>query len=195
MSPERPVRGEARRALILDAALHVIGTEGPAALTHRRVASEAGLPLAATTYWFASKDELLIAAYRLAADRDLDRVRAVAARHAPSDDLAELLTNLLAAELDQGRTVLIASFAMWLEATRRPDLRAIEAAWTEGYVSVISDLLRRAGSPSPRIDAQVLTAAIDGLLLGHLARGGQDDIRTELHPVVQRLVTGLLGTA
>ncbi|WP_372788502.1 TetR/AcrR family transcriptional regulator [Paraconexibacter sp.] len=195
MSPERPVRGEARRALILDAALEVIAGEGPGALTHRRVAAAAGLPLAATTYWFSSKDELLTAAYRLAADRDIRRVTEFADRHAGTSDLAEVLTELLAAELGEGRTALIASFAMWLEATRRPELRSIEHDWTEGYLSAVAGLLEGAGSPSPRLDAQVLTAAIDGLLLGHLARGAQDDVRTAIRPVLARLVEGLVGDA
>ena len=55
----RRVKGERRRRALLEAALTLIGRGGPAALTHRALASEAGVPLAATTYYFTSKDELL----------------------------------------------------------------------------------------------------------------------------------------
>jgi len=52
-------RGERRRRAILDATLALVGREGTAAVTHRAVAAEAGVPLAATTYYFDSKEELI----------------------------------------------------------------------------------------------------------------------------------------
>jgi DNA-binding transcriptional regulator YbjK len=187
---ERPVRGEARRDLILDAAISVLGEEGLAALTHRRVATAAGLPLAATTYWFASKDDLLVHAYRRAADRDIARVRRVAAE-STDKDVADALADVLGAELADGRTALVACFTMWVEAARRPELRAIEAEWTSAYEGVIEELLRAAGSPQPQVDSRVLTATLDGLLLGVLARGGSSDVREELRPQLRRLVSAL----
>lgn len=188
----RAVRGEARRELILDAAIGVLGDEGPGMLTHRRVAARAGLPLAATTYWFASKEDLLMSAYRRAADRDMARVRTVARAHPPGGDVAASLADLLASELDEGRTALIACFTMWLEAARRPQLRDIEAEWTAAYVDAIEAMLVAAGSPHPRTDAEVLTAALDGLLLAHLARGGDGSgARAALRPQLQRLVGAL----
>src|ERR1700712_5455833 len=67
----RPPRGEARRDALTRAALAVIARVGPDGLTHRLVAAEAGLSLAATTYWFASKEDMVRAALEHAADRDL----------------------------------------------------------------------------------------------------------------------------
>jgi DNA-binding transcriptional regulator YbjK len=190
---ERPVRGEARRELILDAAIRVLGDEGLGALTHRRVAAEAGLPLAATTYWFASKEDLLQHAYRRAAERDIARVRRMAATAVDEGlDLADAMATVLTAELEEGRTALIACFTMWLEAARRPELRPIEAEWTEAYVSVIEGLLADAGSPQPRLDAEIVTAALDGLLLALLARdAGAADLRAQLRPQLRRLVQAL----
>jgi DNA-binding transcriptional regulator YbjK len=185
------VRGEARRDLILDAAITVLGEEGLAALTHRRVATAAGLPLAATTYWFASKDDLLVHAFRRAADRDIARVRRVAAE-STDKDVADALADVLGAELADGRTALIACFTMWVESARRPELREIEAEWTAAYEGVIAELLRAAGSPQPQLDSRVLTATLDGLLLGLLARGaGSSDVREELRPQLRRLVSAL----
>ena len=184
----RPVRGEARRDLILDAAIRVLGAEGVGALTHRRVAAEAGLPLAATTYWFASKEQLLVSAYRRAADRDIARVREVAAQHR-GGDLTEALTALLTSELRDGHIALVACFAMWFEAARRPELQPIEAEWTDAYETAIEELLGATGSSEPRLDAQLVTAAIDGLLLGLLARGGDaSDVPAALAPQLSRLV-------
>jgi DNA-binding transcriptional regulator YbjK len=191
--PPRPPRGEARRALILEAALRVVGEEGVGALTHRRVAAEAGLPLAATTYWFRSKDELLAEAYRVAADRDIARMHALASTYADraATDLAGALTDLLVAELGGSRTPLIASYALWIEAARRPELRAIELAWTAAYVDITRPLLERAGSPDPSTDAELVVATLDGLLLHQLA-AGPDDPALSLRPAVARLVAALL---
>ncbi len=68
-------RGAARREALLDAVLRVVAEVGVDAVTHRRVAEEAGLPLASTTYWFQSKEHLLTAALQSAADRDIERLR------------------------------------------------------------------------------------------------------------------------
>ena len=56
--------------------LRIVADVGVDAVTHRRVAEVAGLPLASTTYWFESKEHLLTAALERAADRDIERLRA-----------------------------------------------------------------------------------------------------------------------
>jgi DNA-binding transcriptional regulator YbjK len=191
---ERPLRGEARRGLLLEATLRVIADEGPGAVTHRRVAAEAGLPLAATTYWFSSKEELLLEAYRLAAQADLDRLRALGATCArtPPSELASGLADLIAGELAEQRAALMASYALWLEAARRPELREVERAWNDESVAVVADLLAAAGADDPLVAARLLMAGIDGLILGELGRGDPAG-SAELRPLVHRLVTSLLG--
>jgi DNA-binding transcriptional regulator YbjK len=171
----------------------VVGEEGAAAVTHRRVAAAAGLPVAATTYWFASKDELLAEAYRVAADRDIGRMRALADTYAAraSTDLAGALTDLLTADLAGSRTSLLAAYSLWIEAARRPALRAIERDWTAAYVGVVEGVLRDAGSPHPATDATLLVATLDGLLLTQLA-GGHADPAAALRPPLERLVGALL---
>ena len=47
-------KGERRKDEILAATLRLIGARGADAVTHRAVAEEAGVPLSATTYYFAS---------------------------------------------------------------------------------------------------------------------------------------------
>jgi DNA-binding transcriptional regulator YbjK len=189
----RPPRGEARRALILETTLRILGEEGPAAVTHRRVATEAGLPLAATTYWFASKDELLAEACRLAAERDAARLRKVAGdlRASASPDIAGTLTDLLTAELAETRSMLIAFYALWLEAARRPALREVGDEYTAMYHATVRDILAAAGSASPDVDARVLVAAIDGVVLEQLAAGSPDPAAA-MRPVLERVVTALL---
>lgn len=50
--------------LILEAAVTLLARVGAAGLSHRALAEEAGVPLAATTYYFASREEILEGAFK-----------------------------------------------------------------------------------------------------------------------------------
>lgn len=162
-------------------------------MTHRRVAAEAALPVAATTYWFASKDELVAEAYRLAAARDVERIERVAASvaGAPADDLPGMIADLLVRELAEGRTALIAAYSLWIEAARRPTLREVEQGWTEAYRETVEGLLLAGGSPRPAFDARLVVAVLDGLLLEQLSRP-EAEPDAELPALVRRLLDALL---
>ena len=70
-------RGERRRRAILDATLALVGREGTAAVTHRAVAAEAGVPLAATTYYFSSKEDLMQGAMETLIARESANLKAI----------------------------------------------------------------------------------------------------------------------
>ena len=59
-------KGAARRDALLEAVIRLLESDGPSAVTHRAVAREAGVPLAAATYYFASIDDLLVTAMKRA---------------------------------------------------------------------------------------------------------------------------------
>src|SRR5581483_8652426 len=133
-APATRPRGTARRAALLDAVLRIVADTGPDAVTHRRVAEVAELPLASTTYWFSSKDDLLAAALELAAERDLAELHRRTARPSepgPLEAAVEVICGPLRARLRTSRGALIAAYALWLEAARRPELRTINRRWTE----------------------------------------------------------------
>jgi DNA-binding transcriptional regulator YbjK len=188
-------RGAARREALLEAVLRIVAEIGPDAVTHRRVAEVAGLPLASTTYWFDSKEHLLTAALELAAERDTARLLqyGAAMEHSDVDPLDAVVGAI--GECDDGaqpnRGSLIATFALLLEAARRPALREIAQRWTEAYLLTLSRLLERAGSASPRDDAELLIGANDGLLLEQLASGTSED----LNPRLRRLAAALVASS
>ena len=62
------------RNALLDAAQHVMCTEGYAAATTRRVASEAGVNSALVSYYFGSLDGMFIALFRRGAERSFERL-------------------------------------------------------------------------------------------------------------------------
>jgi DNA-binding transcriptional regulator YbjK len=186
-------RGAARREALLEAVLRIVAEVGPDAVTHRRVAEEAELPLASTTYWFDSKEHLLTAALELAADRDTSRLLALTAesdcRGADALDAAVgTIIESCGTPVAANRGSLTATYALLLEAARRPALREIAGRWTEVYLLTLGQLLERAGSSRPREDAELLLAAADGLLIEQLASGSAADLQPRLRRLAQALV-------
>jgi DNA-binding transcriptional regulator YbjK len=186
-------RGAARREALLDAVLEVVAEVGVDAVTHRRVAEAAGLPLASTTYWFDSKEHLLTAALERAAERDIERLRAFLreAPQPPADPLATVVRAILGPpeESTQAcRAWLLATYALMLEAARRPALREVTTRWTGAYLDALSPLLAGAGAEHPRSDAELLLATADGLLIEQLASDDASDLAPRLRRLADALV-------
>lgn len=191
-SGSRP-RGAARREALLDAVLRIVAEVGADAVTHRRVAEVADLPLASTTYYFESKEHLLTAALERAADRDIARLHAFLEEVSdPPGDPLELAVEILdpgdqTAQASRGS--LVATYALMLEAARRPALRGVLSRWTRAYLEALARLLSLAGSRQPDGDAAILLGAADGLLLERLAAGKPFELSTQL----RRVGAALLG--
>src|SRR5215218_3138826 len=140
MSGTNVPRGEARREAILRATIALIGERGPDAVTHRAVAERAGLPLSATTYWFASKEELLQETLLLAAREEIER-------------LERLVLDLAPRQLDVAEWARVAFTELVLEGTRRPWLAEEVARWHAAHLRLAELGLRATGAPDPRADA------------------------------------------
>jgi DNA-binding transcriptional regulator YbjK len=191
-SGARP-RGAARRDALLDAVLRIVAEVGTDAVTHRRVAEVAGLPLASTTYWFESKEHLLTAALERAAERDIERLTGFPSDPAETDDPLALAIDVILGPVEErdqcNRGSLLAIYALMLEAARRPALRAINKRWTDAYLDVLERLLALAGSRDARADAAILLAAADGLLVEQLTSSDTSDAAPQLRRLATALVT------
>ena len=195
MSRTNVPRGEARRDAILRATLAVIGERGPDAVTHRAVAKRAGVPLSATTYWFASKEELLEEALLLGVREEVERLERLVLELAPRElsaaEWAEQVARTLAADVEADPARHVALYQLLLEAARRAALRAEVARGEEAHLRLAEVGLRAAGSPDPVADARVVFAAVSGLILGQLAsprRRFEEDV---LRPALERLFGSL----
>jgi DNA-binding transcriptional regulator YbjK len=180
-APARSEHGAERRAAILAATVRLLVRDGLAAVTHRAVAREAGVPLAATTYYFESKDELVTEALAILVADEIGRVSERAAAlgediSSPSRSAAAVAEVLFPdAEAAGG---LLAKFELYLEAARRPGLRATAAHWQRAFNELAESSLRLAGSDDPERLAPLLVAGIDGLLVHRLSEG-IDDLEVE----------------
>jgi DNA-binding transcriptional regulator YbjK len=191
--PTRRPRGAARREALLEAVLKIVGEVGADAVTHRRVAEVADLPLASTTYYFESKEHLLTAALELAAERDIARLNEIVVQRDADSDPIDLAVAAVIDPVDETmagrRGSLIANYALLLEAARRPVLQSVARRWTDAYLGALARLLEAAGSSNPAADAQLLIAAADGLLIEQLATGAGG----EPSPRLRRLATALVA--
>ena len=199
MSGTNVPRGEARREAILRAALDLIGARGPDAVTHRALAEHAGVPLSATTYWFASKEALLQEAFLLAAREEVERVERVVLDLAPRElnvaAWAAAVAGALASDLEANPTRHVAFTELVLEGTRRPWLREEAARWEHAWLNLAELGLRATGSPDPVADARLVVGAITGLMLGQLVNPQPRFEEDVFRPGLERLFTLLTEQA
>jgi DNA-binding transcriptional regulator YbjK len=187
---------QGRREQILDATLRVIGRSGREAVTHRAVAEEAGVPLGSTTYYFDSRDDLLGQALEHVARQEADRHVQLGhelRKARSSRQLADMLLDQLVFEIED-RDAYVAEYELWLEASRRPDLREAATAWCDAVQLAVAGGMEKLGSSDPGADASLVVAAIDGLGERVLAR--EDDpaqAAAEFRPQLRRLIERLLG--
>lgn len=163
----RRARGERRRRELLEAALVVIDQRGVQATTHRAVAEVAGVPLATTTYYFESIDHLLEEALMLFVTEEAARLRALAETLRGTTSSPAAIAADFARELAEGSPWPVplkrVQFELYLEASRRPRLRAAAQQCVATYVEVTEAALTAAGSPRAAEGARLFVALADGL--------------------------------
>ncbi|WP_165063595.1 TetR/AcrR family transcriptional regulator [Marisediminicola senii] len=172
-TPRITPKGEARRDALQDAVVRVLERGGPGAVTHRAVAAEAGVPVAAATYYFATLDDLLVSALLRTAESQAALFASVSTgahdgapgRAASLRELATLLYEWTHTE----RSSAIAQYELFFLAMRRDALRAAAEQW----YSALEGAVAAAGYAER---ASTIALAIDGLLLRMLWRGESESI-------------------
>jgi len=190
-------RGAARRRAIVEAALTLLGRGGSGAVTHRSVAAEADVPLAATTYYFRTKDEIVLDAFALAMTEDVAALGAVEPLEADGPptvpQVAAWLASILLPDFEDDRTARLVLLELEIEAARRPELAPMSRAWTDAYVRTVAPALEHLGSRDPEHDAWIVVTALEGMKLELLASGERDP-ESVLLPAIERLLGALVGT-
>jgi len=142
-------KGERRRAALVAAAADLLRTGGFEAVRHRAVAEKAGLPLASTTYYFASLDDLVTAA----------------TERTCRDELAEVRAGLEAVLLRYERLV---------GSGRRPYLAPLMRATRADFDALLAALLARAGHQLDVPALHRLVAVVDGTVVNSLIEADPD---------------------
>ncbi|HVP27883.1 MAG TPA: TetR family transcriptional regulator [Myxococcota bacterium] len=188
-APSLP-QAELRRRGILSAALRVIAEGGIDAVTHRRVAAEADVPLGSTTYYFESRDELVRAAFGQYATEVFALVAAIA-REKPlrkRDDVVEFLVEVARREFSDPRLLRL-EYELILQASRDPLLAREFDAYEHGLASRLAEALEALAAPQAFEAARTLIALVRGFELEGLVRPGLDVdlLRRRLRAVIAAL--------
>jgi TetR/AcrR family transcriptional regulator, regulator of biofilm formation and stress response len=182
---------------VVEAVLRVIARDGIRGVTHRAVAAEAGTSLRATTYYFSSKEDLLMQAVAHYIEERTQRIRelgeALTAGGSMSiPEAARVLADFVVEESTVGRDRLVAEYEFTVEATRTPALAGHHERFRRETVAVLVTLAEAVGSPEPELDAFLLLAAVRGIELDALARREGPDAEL-VHRQCLRLVDALVG--
>jgi len=175
-------KGERRRQALVEAAADLILEGGIEAVRHRAVATRAGLPLASTTYYFDSLDDLVACAVHFNGERELEamraRVRDIEELPRSLEGTADLIVDLLIGpgegddRLERER--LISRYERCVATARYPELRAVQARMREQVDELLTDLLERCGRAVHTRDVRRLVAVVDGAVLGGLGESDPD---------------------
>jgi TetR/AcrR family transcriptional regulator, regulator of biofilm formation and stress response len=161
------------RERILHAVLRVIGTDGIAGVTNRRVAREAEVSLGSITYHFATQHELLREAMLLFVAAETARLSGVAEQHLGtpvSVETAAAMVEQVALHTRFGHEE-IAPLELYIQAGRDPSLRDAAAECFAAYDRIAITVLRALGVPDAERLAGPVVALIAGLQLRRLATG------------------------
>ncbi|TCP54176.1 TetR family transcriptional regulator [Tamaricihabitans halophyticus] len=169
-------KGERRRNELIDAAAALLAEGGFDAVRHRAVSERAGLPLASTTYYFDSLDELITAAVERHGRNELDagarRLDELAARHRGVDTVVELMLEQLlgpepadsAADLDG----VLLRYERLVGTGRRPYLRSLSVAMSDEMDALLLEICERSGMPVSLHRLKQLIALVDGAVVNAL---------------------------
>lgn len=191
MAQHRPSAARRRDAL-LDAATEIVGESGPAAATHRAIAARAGVPLATTSYFFSSVDELIAEATRRFTSARAAEITALAAAlpdEATPDEIATRYAELL---LTGERSMELAQIEAYLHAARGDELREAVAGALRAFEEAAGAALSAAGAHRPEEAARAFVALVDGFVLQHLARPRPSD-QADLAAALRALLAGYVN--
>lgn len=173
MTPAHPPRGKGaeRKALILDAALRLIGRDGLGALSMRALAAEAGVPLGALGYYFPNKRAIIAEAFGAHSEREVQRVGRLISSIGDAGtpiDFAAGLARFTIDGLSGSQLALVAEYEYILEASRRPDLARASTLWQQTLHVLLTEVVARLGAVDASTDARLVMAVMAGLEVDNL---------------------------
>ncbi|MDL5160400.1 TetR/AcrR family transcriptional regulator [Actinomycetospora termitidis] len=176
-----------RRDEIVEAALAVIRESGLAAFTQPRVARRTGLRQSHLTYYFPTRDELLVAVAHEAVRQRLVALGPVGTAPTAEAKVAALAAVLVAPE--QTRVLL----ALTQSADVVPDVRIAMVELGRGLVPLAASLLTAAGAEVAPATLDTLQSTSTGIAVLALAQGGEA-FRQRAEAALTALLHGLAVT-
>ncbi|WP_055565039.1 MULTISPECIES: TetR/AcrR family transcriptional regulator [Streptomyces] len=163
-------RNDGRRAALVDAAIEVLAREGARGLTFRAVDTEAGVPTGTASNYFGNRDDLLTQAgarvyERLTPDAaEVERQRSAK----PDKETYVQLMREVVGRVSGFRTGYLALLELRLEATRRPELRAVLTERVRADLAANLSYHEASGLPGDATAVKLLYLAFNWLIVEQL---------------------------
>lgn len=172
----------ATRERILRSALELIGREGIAAVSNRRLAEAAAVSLGSLTYHFPSQASLLRDTMLLYVGEEVERLEAIATElrdRRPRPTFAEVAAEVQRiADEAADRPEHAAEIELHLRASRDPELQEASRRCFEAYEGVAAAALEALGVAEPGRHAGAVVALTTGMAIRRLGTGGEESPRT-----------------
>ncbi len=172
-------KGERRRYALVSAAAELLCEGGFDAVRHRAVAQRAGLPLASTTYYFSSLDDLIAKAVEHVGSREAEQlhtqVEGLPRRKRGAESTADVLVDLLVGSGPGTRASeqLISRYERYIACARQPSLRDVQRRMMKQRSEAVVEVVERSGRS---VHAELLTAlvcAVDGAVVASMVGDGE----------------------
>jgi DNA-binding transcriptional regulator YbjK len=150
------------------------------AVRHRAVARRAGLPLASTTYYFSSLDDLVVHAVEYSGAQEAAqlraRVAALSRRRRGVESTADVLVDLLLGDgpAPQISEQLISRYERYIACARQPWLRDVQRRLRAERTAAVVDAIERCGRTVRGDRLKALMCAVDGAVVAALVDDGGD---------------------
>jgi DNA-binding transcriptional regulator YbjK len=173
-------KGERRRQELVTAAAALLRSGGFDAVRHRAVAERAGLPLASTTYYFSSLEELVTAAVERTGRDELAEVReqldALPEGVLGTEELVELILDQLIGResRERGLEAALLRFERLVGAGRRPYLAPVMRKLRDEFDALLGEILARSGRSLDPMAVRDLVSLIDGAVVSALIESDPD---------------------
>jgi DNA-binding transcriptional regulator YbjK len=184
---------EARRNEILEAALRIVADGGPDAITFRRVADRAQVPLGSLTYYFDSREDLLREAFRLYLSEAIAFISDVEEEKRPStpSGIIELVLEIVRREFSDNPTIVRVEYELILYAARDPALAREFNAYERWMEARLTAALEELGAARPVDAARTIIDVVRGFEIERLTHTGAqlEDLKRRLSLVIEALIS------
>jgi DNA-binding transcriptional regulator YbjK len=177
-------KGVRRQYALVSAAAELLCEGGFDAVRHRAVARRAGLPLAATTYYFSSLDDLIVKAVEhvgaIEAQQLRERVAELSRRRRGAEATVDVLVDLLVGDdpcvgenpEKQASEQLISRYERYIACARQPALREVQRRILQQRTDAVVKVVERCGRSVRAELVPALVCAVDGAVVAALVDDG-----------------------
>lgn len=205
-------KGEKTKLHILNSAISVLAKQGIKGTTHRAIAKEADIQLSLTTYYFKDIQELIHQAFQLNSAQTIalasltwkdafelldnisvSNLKKLSVKQQLCDDFSEMACNYLYQKITTQANSLAVEQLLFTEIQITPELRTLAQQHKAALMLPFLRLCQHFNKKDPQVDADIMLTILTQLEYRHLAKAENEVNKDEIHLVVKRVISWVIG--